>query len=154
MEVASMSEQFSGKVVLVTAAGSGIGRASAQAFANEGASVVVADVGIEGGEETVRFIKNAGGEATFIQADVSKAREVEALVRRAVEIYGRFDYAINDAGIEGEEAGTIDHSEEVWVRVLAINLKGVWLCMKYEIPEMLKQGGGAIVNTSSVAGLI
>ncbi len=149
-----MSEQFSGKVVLVTAAGSGIGRASAQAFANEGASVVVADVGIEGGEETVRFIKNAGGEATFIQADVSKAREVEALVRRAVEIYGRFDYAINNAGIEGEEAGTIDHSEEVWDRVLAINLKGVWLCMKYEIPEMLKQGGGAIVNTSSVAGLI
>ncbi len=118
-----MAGQFSGKVALVTGAGSGIGRASAQAFANEGASVVVADVVIEGGEETVGLIKSAGGEAAFVQADVSKAREVEALVRRAIETYGRLDYAFNNAGIEGEEAGTIDHSEDVWDRVLAINLK-------------------------------
>ncbi len=135
-------------------AGSGIGRASAQAFANAGASVVVADVVVAGGEETVQFIKKAGGEATFVQVDVSKASEVEALIRHAVEIYGRLDYAHNNAGIEGAAAGTIDHPEDVWDRVIAINLKGVWLCMKYEIPQMLKQGGGAIVNTASVAGLI
>jgi len=154
MEVASMTEQFHSKVALVTGAGSGIGRASAQAFANAGASVVVADVVVAGGEETVQFIKKAGGEATFVQVDVSKASEVEALIRHAVEIYGRLDYAHNNAGIEGAAAGTIDHPEDVWDRVIAINLKGVWLCMKYEIPQMLKQGGGAIVNTASVAGLI
>ncbi len=149
-----MTEQFHSKVALVTGAGSGIGRASAQAFANAGASVVVADVVVAGGEETVQFIKKAGGEATFVQVDVSKASEVEALIRHAVEIYGRLDYAHNNAGIEGAAAGTIDHPEDVWDRVIAINLKGVWLCMKYEIPQMLKQGGGAIVNTASVAGLI
>jgi NAD(P)-dependent dehydrogenase (short-subunit alcohol dehydrogenase family) len=150
---AFMTEQFSGKVALVTGAGSGIGRASAQAFANAGASVVVADVVVAGGEETVQLIKKAGGEASFVQADVSKASEVEALVRHTVETYGRLDYAHNNAGIEGAAAGTVDHPEDVWDRVIAINLKGVWLCMKYEIPEMLKQGGGAIVNTASVAGL-
>jgi NAD(P)-dependent dehydrogenase (short-subunit alcohol dehydrogenase family) len=149
-----MTGEFSGKVALVTGAGSGIGRASAQAFAHAGASVVVADVVIEGGEETVQLIKMAGGEASFIQADVSKASEVETLVRHTVEAYGRLDYAHNNAGIEGAAAGTVDHPEDVWDHVIAINLKGVWLCMKYEIPEMLKQGGGAIVNTASVAGLI
>jgi NAD(P)-dependent dehydrogenase (short-subunit alcohol dehydrogenase family) len=113
----------------------------------------VTDISFDGGEETVRLIKGAGNDATFILADVSRASEVEALVRRTVEIYGRLDYAFNNAGIEGEEAGTVEHSEEAWDRVLAINLKGVWLCMKYEIPELLKQNGGAIVNTSSVAGL-
>lgn len=145
---------FDGKVALVTGAGSGIGRVSAQAFAAEGASVVVADVMTEGGEETVRLIKGTGGNAVFVRADVSRASEVEAMVQRAVETYGRLDYAFNNAGIEGASAGTVDHPEDVWDRVLAINLKGVWLCMKYEIPEMLKHGGGAIVNTASVAGLI
>ncbi len=149
-----MTGEFSGKVALVTGAGSGIGRASAQAFANAGASVIVADVVVEGGEETVQLIKQTGGEATFVRADVSRASEVEALVRQTIETYGRLDYAHNNAGIEGASAGTVDYSEEAWDRVIAINLKGVWLCMKYEIPAMLKQGGGAIVNTASVAGLI
>jgi len=149
-----MAGQFSDKVVLVTGAGSGIGRASAQAFAREGASVVVADVVADGAEETVRLIKSADGDATFVQADVSQARSVEVLVQRTIEIYGRLDYAHNNAGIEGEGAGAVSHSEEIWDRVIAINLKGVWLCMKYEIPEMLKQGGGAIVNTASIAGLV
>src|SRR5579884_244651 len=154
MEGVSMTGEFSGKVALVTGAGSGIGRASAQAFANAGASVIVADVVVEGGEETVQLIKQTGGEATFVRADVSRASEVEALVRQTIETYGRLDYAHNNAGIEGASAGTVDYSEEAWDRVIAINLKGVWLCMKYEIPAMLKQGGGAIVNTASVAGLI
>ncbi|HTK11380.1 MAG TPA: SDR family oxidoreductase [Ktedonobacteraceae bacterium] len=149
-----MSGQFSGKVALVTGAGSGIGRASALAFAREGASVVVADVSIEGGEETVRVIRSAGGEAAFVRADVSQAHEVEVLVQRSVEKYGRLDYALNNAGIEGEEAGVADYSEEGWDRLLSINLKGVWLCTKYEIPALLKQGGGAIVNTASIAGLV
>ncbi|QBD77172.1 SDR family oxidoreductase [Ktedonosporobacter rubrisoli] len=147
-----MRKQFTDKVALVTGAGTGIGRASAQALAQVGARVIVADVAAEGGEETLRLIKDADGEATFVQTDVSKAVEVEELIRQTIRIYGHLDYAVNNAGIAGEEAGTISHSEEGWDRVLAINLKGVWLSMRYEIPEMLKQGG-AIVNLSSFAGL-
>jgi NAD(P)-dependent dehydrogenase (short-subunit alcohol dehydrogenase family) len=149
-----MAGQVAGKVVLVTGGGSGIGRATALAFAREGAKVVVADVVVNGGEETVRMIKAASGEATFVKADVSKATEVEAMVKKAVETYGRLDCAFNNAGIEGAMAPTTDCTEENWDRVIAIDLKGVWLCMKYEIPQMLKQGGGAIVNTASVAGLV
>lgn len=149
-----MTKQFEGKVALVTGAGSGIGRASALAFAREGAKTVVADVVVEGGEETVRMIKEAGGEALFVKTDVSKAAEVEALIQKVVETYGRLDYAHNNAGIEGTMAPTADCTEENWDRTISINLKGVWLCMKYEIPQMLKQGGGAIVNTASVAGLV
>lgn len=149
-----MTKQFEGKVALVTGASSGIGRASALAFAREGAKVIVADVLVEGGEETVRMIKEAGGEALFVKTDVSKASEVENLIHKAVETYGRLDCASNNAGIEGKSAPTADCTEENWDRTININLKGAWFCMKYEIPQMLKQGGGAIVNTASVAGLV
>jgi NAD(P)-dependent dehydrogenase (short-subunit alcohol dehydrogenase family) len=143
-----------GKVALVTGASSGIGRATALAFAREGAKVVVADVTVEGGEETVAQVKKAGGEAIFVKTDVSKTVEVEALVAKAVATYGRLDCAHNNAGIAGNAKTIVDDTEDNWDRILAINLKGVWLCMKYEIAHMLKQGGGAIVNTASGAGLI
>jgi NAD(P)-dependent dehydrogenase (short-subunit alcohol dehydrogenase family) len=149
-----MAGRVDGKVTLVTGAGSGIGRATAQIFSREGAKVVVADIVIEGGEETVRLLKAAGGEATFVRVDVSQPVDVEAMVKKAVDTYGRLDCAFNNAGIEGVIQPTADYGEAHWDRVLAINLKGVWLCMKYEIQQMLKQGSGAIVNTASVAGLI
>jgi len=149
-----MAGRVDGKVALVTGAGSGIGRATAQIFTREGAKVVVADIVIEGGEETVRLLKAAGGEATFVRVDVSQPVDVEAMVKKAVDTYGRLDCAFNNAGIEGVIQPTADYGEAHWDRVLAINLKGVWLCMKYEIQQMLKQGSGAIVNTASVAGLI
>ncbi len=149
-----MAGQFDRKVALVTGAASGIGRATALAFAREGARVAAADVAADGGEETVRLVRAAGGEGTFVRADVSKAADVEAMVGRAVETYGRLDFAHNNAGIEGALATTADYPEDVWNRVIAINLTGVWLCMKYEIPAMLRQGGGAIVNTASIAGVV
>lgn len=149
-----MAGRLDGKVTLVTGAGSGIGRASAMAFAREGAQVVVSDVAVEGGEETVRMIKEAGGEATFVKADVSRAAEVEALVNSVVETYGRLDCSHNNAGVEGTMGFTVDCTEENWDRTISINLKGVWLSLKYEIPHMIEQGGGAIVNTASVAGLV
>jgi NAD(P)-dependent dehydrogenase (short-subunit alcohol dehydrogenase family) len=148
-------QRFSGKVALVTGAASGIGRATVLLFAREGASVVVSNVAVEGGEETVSLVEGEGGRATFVKADVSDAAEVEALIRRTVEAYGRLDYAFNNAGIEGPMAtNTADHSDEDWGRVIGINLKGVWLCMKHEIPRMLEHRGGSIVNNSSVAGLV
>jgi NAD(P)-dependent dehydrogenase (short-subunit alcohol dehydrogenase family) len=149
-----MPQEFEGKVAVVTGAASGIGRASALAFASNGAKTVVADVSIEGGEETVRMIKAAGGDALFVRTDVSKAAAVETLIHKVVETYGRLDYAHNNAGIVGTVAPTADSTEEDWDRTIAVNLKGVWLCMKYEIPQMLKHGAGAIVNTASVAGLV
>jgi NAD(P)-dependent dehydrogenase (short-subunit alcohol dehydrogenase family) len=149
-----MTGLVAGKVALVTGGGSGIGRASALTFAREGAKVVVADVAVEGGEETVRLIQQHGGEAIFVKTDVARAAEVEALVARAVQTYGRLDCAHNNAGIEGAAATTVDYAEDAWERVIAVNLKGVWLCMKYEIPQLLKQGGGALVNTASTAGLV
>jgi len=149
-----MAGWLAGKVALVTGAGSGIGRASALAFSREGAKVIVADVVVEGGEETVSLIKKTGGEALFVRADVSKATEVATLISTAVATYGRLDCAHNNAGIEGTAATTVECTEESWDHIITINLKGVWLCMKYEIPQMLKQGAGAIVNTSSGAGLI
>ena len=149
-----MVEAFDDKVALVTGAASGIGRATAITFAGAGASVVVSDVDSEGGEETVGSIKEAGGEATFIYADVSKASHVEELVSKTVEIYGRLDAAHNNAGVEGVRVPMAEFPEDEWDRVINVDLKGVWLCMKYEIPQMLSQGGGSIVNTSSDAGLI
>jgi NAD(P)-dependent dehydrogenase (short-subunit alcohol dehydrogenase family) len=149
-----MGKLLEGKIALVTGGASGIGRATALAFAREGAKVIVSDIVVEGGEETVQMVKAAGREALFVKADVSKATEVETLIRKVVETYGRLDCAFNNAGIEGVLVPTAECSEENWDRTLAINLKGVWLCMKYEIPQMLTQGGGAIVNTSSLAGLV
>jgi NAD(P)-dependent dehydrogenase (short-subunit alcohol dehydrogenase family) len=148
-----VSGQLQGRVALVTGGGSGIGRASALAFAREGARVVVSDVAVDGGEETVRLVKAAGGDASFVAADVSKAADAEQLIRRTVEIYGRLDCMHNNAGIS-RGAPLHETPEEVWNAVLAVNLTGVWLCMKYEIAQMLRQGGGAIVNTSSAAGLV
>ena len=146
--------QLDGKVALITGAGSGIGRASALVFAREGAKVAVADIVVEGGEETVRMVKEAAGEAFFIKADVANAAEVEAMVNTVVDTYGRIDCAYNNAGIEGQLASTDEYAEDMFDKVIGINLTGVWLCMKYELPHMLKQGSGAIVNTASGAGLI
>ena len=140
------------KVTLVTGAGSGIGRASALAFAQARAKVVVSDVDSKGGLETVRLIRDAGGEAIFVQADVSKSSDVANMVRLTVAEYGRLDVAHNNAGVEPVNASILDSSEEDWDRVIDINLKGVWLSMKHEIPAMLEQGGGSIVNTSSTVG--
>ncbi|RPJ04611.1 MAG: SDR family NAD(P)-dependent oxidoreductase, partial [Deltaproteobacteria bacterium] len=148
-----MSRLFEGKVALVTGGASGIGRVTAVAFAEKGAKVVVADLAAKGGEETVRMVKEAGGESIFVQVDVSKSRDVEAMVKRAVEAYGRLDCAFNNAGV-GNPGTTVDCTEAEWDQTLQINLKGVWLCMKYEVPQMLKQERGAIVNTASAGGLI
>jgi NAD(P)-dependent dehydrogenase (short-subunit alcohol dehydrogenase family) len=149
-----MENEFKGKVALVTGGSYGIGRAAAIEFSRRGAKVVVADIDVGRGGETINRIKEGGGEAIFVRTDVSKAKEVEALVKKAIETYGRLDYAFNNAGIHGEFVSTVDFAEEDWDRLINVNLKSVWLCMKYEIPWMLKQGGGAIVNTSSAAGLI
>jgi NAD(P)-dependent dehydrogenase (short-subunit alcohol dehydrogenase family) len=150
-----MAGLLADKVALVTGGSSGIGRATALAFAREGAKVVIADIAVEGGEETVRMIKEAGGDAIFVQTDVRRAEEVEALINLAVETYGRIDCAFNNAGIAGKtEAPIADYPEEEWLEVLSTNLTGVWLCMKYEIRQMLKQGGGVIVNNASAAGLL
>lgn len=144
-----------GKVALVTGAGSGIGRATAHAFAVTGARVVVADLDTDGGEETAELIRATGGEAVFVRADVTQAADVATLVGATVARYGRLDYAHNNAGIAGA-VGTsfVDYPDDIFDRVIAVNLRGVWLCLKAEIRQMLAQGGGAIVNTSSIAGLV
>jgi len=149
-----MPGQFNTKVALVTGAASGIGRATALAFAREGTNVVVSDIAVQGGEETVRLIKVAGGEATFLKCDVSQSEEVKALVTKAVDTYARLDYDINIAGIEGTLATTADYPEDVWNKVIAINLTGPYLCMKYALPQMLKQGAGVIVNMASILGVV
>lgn len=143
-----------GKVALVTGAASGIGRESAIAFARAGAKVVCADWTVDAGEETVKMIKDKGGEAAFVKTDVSKAADAEAMVKFAVATYGRLDFAHNNAGIEGAMGMCQECTEENWDRTIAINLTGVFLCCKYEIPYLIKDGGGAIVNTASVAGLV
>ena len=147
-----MTERLKGKIALVTGGSSGIGRVAAQLFCREGAKVAIADINVEGGEETVRRISEAGGEAIFIRTDISKSDEVEALINKIIESYSQLDCALNNAAIFEGLSLLTDHTEETWDRHLAINLKGTWLCMKYEILQMLKQGSGAIVNMSSVPG--
>ena len=149
-----MAGRVEGKVALVTGGASGIGRATALTFAREGAKLVVADLNEDGGRQTAHMITEKSGEAIFVRTDVSQAVEVQALISKAVETYGRLDCAHNNAGISGGlSARTAEYPEDMWHQVVAINLTGVWLCMKYEIPQMLHQGGGSIVNTASVAGL-
>ncbi|MFC1919902.1 SDR family oxidoreductase [Chloroflexota bacterium] len=149
-----MLQRLAGKVALVTGAGSGIGRASALCFAREGARVVLADVVDTGGKETLELIRQRGGEGVFVSTDVSKIGDVRNLIEKAVETYGDLHYAHNNAGIGGISASTANCTEENWDKTININLKGVWLCMKYEIIHMLSKGQGAIVNTSASGGLV
>lgn len=148
-----MAGILDGKIALITGAGSGIGRATAKIFAREGAKLVLADIVEAGGLETLQMIEELVTEAIFVKTDVSKSQDVNTVVAKTVETYGRLDCAFNNAGIGGRSALTHEYSEEEWNRVLAVNLTGVWLCMKAEITQMLKQGSGAIVNTSSIMGL-
>ena len=147
-----MEKSFTNKVVLVTGGSFGIGRATAISFARKGAKVVIADC-IED-NETLDSIKKTGGDALFIKCDVSDPASVEEMIKKTVGNYGRLDCAFNNAGIEGAQGITADCTEENWDRTIGVNLKGVWLCMKHEIPLMLKQGAGAIVNCASIAGLV
>jgi len=142
------------KVAIITGGGSGIGRATCLLFAREGAKVVVADYIAEGGNETVRQISAADGQAVFVQADVSKSADVQDMIGAAVRNYGRVDILFNNAGIEGPSTKLANLKEEDWDRVIAIDLTSVYLGMKYVIPEMIKQGGGVILSTASVAGLV
>lgn len=145
---------FKERVAIVTGAASGIGRAVALLYARGGARVVVSDVGEEGGEETVRLIREAGGDARFVRADVSRPEDCEALVRQTLEAYGRLDVACNNAGIGGDQNLTADYSVDGWRRVTDVNLSGVFYCMKYQIPAMLERGGGSIVNMASILGQV
>ena len=150
-----MTIELQGKVALVTGGTSGIGRDAAVLFAKAGAKVVVAGRREVEGKETMDLVRAAGADGLFVKTDVSKAGEVDSLVQKTVEKFGRFDVAFNNAGIEGQWVPIVEQSEEDWDRTIDINLKGVWLCLKYEFQQMLKQGGGgAIVNMSSVAGLM
>lgn len=142
------------KVTIVTGAASGIGRAIALGYARAGARVVVSDVSAQGGEETVALVKKAGGDALFVAADVANPEDCRKLVERTLQAYGRLDAACNNAGIGGDLAPTADYTVEGWNKVIAINLTGVFLCMKYQIPAMLKTGGGAIVNMASILGAV
>jgi NAD(P)-dependent dehydrogenase (short-subunit alcohol dehydrogenase family) len=149
-----MPNEYQGKVVIVTGGSYGIGRAAAIGFAQRGAKVVIADIDVKRGEETLQRIKDDGGDAIFINTDVSLEHDVKVLIERTVQAYGRLDCAFNNAGIHKQFVSTIDFTLEEWEEMINVNLKSVWLCMKYEIRQMLKQGKGAIVNTSSAAGLV
>lgn len=149
-----MAGQFDGKIAIVTGAASGIGRATALTFARAGARVVIADVSDEHGQETIRLVEDGGGTAVFVHCDVGRRTDVEAMVQAAVGTYGGLDYAVNNAGIEGVLAASADYPEDVWRRVLDINLTGPWLCMRSEIPQMLLRGGGVIVNMASILGVV
>ena len=145
---------LSGKVAIVTGGSSGIGRATAIAFAREGAKVVVASRREKEGQETVKQVQSAGSEGFFIKTDVSKETDVSAMVEKTIATYGHLDYAFNNAGIEQIPTPLVEQTEETFDQVMDINVKGVWLCMKHQIPQMLVSGGGAIVNMSSIAGMI
>lgn len=145
--------RLEGKVSLITGAGSGIGQAMAVLFAREGSKVAAADISVEGGQETVRRIRAEGGEAEFFQVDVSSAEQVRRMIDAVIARFGRIDILCNNAGI-GVAATVVDTSEEDWDRVIDVDLKGVFLGCKYVIPHMLRQGGGVIVNTASVAGMV
>nr|AIH14771.1 short chain dehydrogenase [Hapalosiphon welwitschii UH IC-52-3] len=145
---------FARKVAIITGGSSGIGRATAIAFAKEGAQVVVASRRIQESQETVELIHNVGGEAFFVKTDVSQEADVKTMVEKTIETYGRLDYGFNNAGIDQIPTPLPEQTEETFDQLININLKGVWLAMKYEIPQMLKTGGGAIVNTASIGGLI
>ena len=149
-----MPGEYQDKVVLVTGGAFGIGRAAAGGFARLGAKVVVSDIDGVRGEETLRRVREAGGEAIFVKTDVSAEADVKALVDKAVATYGKLDCAFNNAGIHKNFVSTVDFTEADWNEMIDVNLKSVWLCMKYEIRQMLRQGKGAIVNTSSAAGLV
>jgi NAD(P)-dependent dehydrogenase (short-subunit alcohol dehydrogenase family) len=144
---------FAGKVAFVTGAANGIGRAAALAFAREGAGVVAADVSERGNRETARLIEEAGGRALAVRCDVTRAGNVEAALGKAVEAFGRLDFAFNNAGVEQPVTPAADLAEEEWDRIAGVDLRGVFLCMRHEIPLMLRHGGGAIVNASSGAGV-
>ena len=148
-----MSKTFSGKVALVTGGAAGIGQATAEAFAAQGARVVVSDIDEERGQSVVEGIRAAGGDAVFVRCNVVSADEVKELMATVISHYGQLDCAFNNAGIEIEQDKLADGSEDVFDSIMDVNVKGVWQCMKYEIPLMLANGGGAIVNTASVAGL-
>ena len=145
---------FTGKVALITGGGNGIGRATALAFAKTGAKVVVVDRDAAGGEATVGIIKQQGGEATFVAADVTKSADVANYVKEAVAAYGKIDCFFNNAGIEGGLAHTADYDEAMFDQVIGVNVKGVFLGLRHVLPQLLKQGSGAVVNTASVAGLV
>ena len=142
------------KVALITGAGSGMGRATATLFAKEGAKVAVVDINAAGADDTVRRISSAGGEAVAIRADVSNSEDASSMVSSAVKKFGGLDIIYNNAGIEGEGRFTAEVTEEQFDRVIAINLRGVWLGMKYALPELVKRGGGVVISTASIAGLI
>jgi NAD(P)-dependent dehydrogenase (short-subunit alcohol dehydrogenase family) len=149
-----MEEDLDQKVALVTGGGSGLGQAAVRLLAAAGARVLVADIDVDGGESTAAGVVEAGGEAVFLRTDVTSEPEVEAMVAKAVDTWGRLDCAINNAGTTGPSKSTADYSLEEWNGVVALNLTSVFLCLKHEIPQMVEQGGGAIVNTSSGAGLM
>ncbi len=149
-----MAGRLADKSVLITGAASGIGRATALLAARDGAALVVADVSVEAGESAVAQIKKEGGRAAFVRCDVTRQADVDEAVHRAVDLYGGLDGAFNNAGIEGALAATADYPEDVFERVIQVNLIGVWRCLRAELAAMLKQGKGAIVNTASVAGLV
>ncbi len=142
------------RVAVVTGAGSGIGRAVSIGFGRRGAAVAVTDVDSASASETTAMIVRNGGRACSIRVDVTEASSVERMVERTLSEFGRLDYACNNAGITGDEATLVECTEETWDRVIEVNLKGVWLCMKYELRQMLDQGHGSIVNMASVAGLV
>jgi NAD(P)-dependent dehydrogenase (short-subunit alcohol dehydrogenase family) len=153
-----MPDLLDGKTALVTGAGSGIGRATSLELARNGARLVVADVNEDGGRETVDTVEKAGGEAIFVRADVTSSADVRAMIRTTIDSFGRLDCAVNNAGIGGTTGGrryvTHEYPDEWWDRIIAVNLTGVFLCLKHEIGQMLEQGGGAIVNIASIAGLV